>query len=90
VNAKAITPILNVSNIQESFAWFENLGWRKLWDWGDPPSFGAVGSGECEIFLALNSQGGRGKGHHGVHQVELTAQYPERFSLQRSLEDPVA
>jgi len=61
VNAKAITPILNVSNIQESFAWFEKLGWRKLWDWGDPPSFGAVGSGECEIFLCHNGQGGRGR-----------------------------
>ena len=61
MNAKAITPILNVSNIQESFAWFEKLGWRKLWDWGDPPSFGAVGSGECEIFLCHNGQGGRGR-----------------------------
>ena len=24
--AKGVTPILNVSNIQESFAWFEKLG----------------------------------------------------------------
>jgi hypothetical protein len=24
--AKGLTPILNVSNIQESFAWFEKLG----------------------------------------------------------------
>jgi hypothetical protein len=35
-----VTPILNVSNIQESFAWFEKLGWKKAWDWGDPPDFG--------------------------------------------------
>ena len=34
--AKGLTPILNVSNIQESFAWFEKLGWRKDWDWDDP------------------------------------------------------
>ena len=57
--AKALTPILNVSNIQESFAWFEKLGWKKGWDWGHPPTFGAVCSGECEIFLCEGAQGGR-------------------------------
>lgn len=60
--AKALNPILNVSNIQDSFAWFEKLGWKKLWDWGDPATFGAVGSGECEIFLCEGGQGGRGYG----------------------------
>jgi catechol 2,3-dioxygenase-like lactoylglutathione lyase family enzyme len=59
--AEGITPILNVSNIQESFSWFEKLGWRKAWEWGTPPSFGAVSSGPCEIFLCENAQGGRGK-----------------------------
>ena len=29
-----LTPILNVSDMQESFAWFEKLGWKKSWDWG--------------------------------------------------------
>lgn len=61
MQAKGLTPILNVSNMQESFEWFQKLGWRKLWDWGEPPGFGAVGSGSCEIFLCLNGQGGRGK-----------------------------
>jgi catechol 2,3-dioxygenase-like lactoylglutathione lyase family enzyme len=55
----AITPILNVSDIEESFAWFEKLGWQKGWDWGSPPAFGGVCSGECEIFLCLDGQGGR-------------------------------
>src|SRR5262249_54367682 len=49
---KALTPILNVSEISASFAWFEKWGWKKCWDWGKPPSFGSVGSGECEIFCA--------------------------------------
>ena len=61
MHAKAVTPILNVSDIQASFAWFEQLGWRKSWEWGSPPSFAAVCSGECEIFLCLDGQGGRGK-----------------------------
>jgi catechol 2,3-dioxygenase-like lactoylglutathione lyase family enzyme len=60
--AKELIPILNVSNIDESFAWFEKLGWKKAWDWGDPPGFGAVTSGDRTIFLCLNGQGGRGKG----------------------------
>lgn len=59
--AKRLTPILNVSDIQQSFAWFEKLGWQKGWDWGSPPTFGGVCSGECEIFLCQDGQGGRGK-----------------------------
>lgn len=62
MTAKCLTPILNVSNIQESFAWFEKFGWVKGWDWGNPPTFGGVRSGECEIFLCQGGQGGRGKG----------------------------
>jgi len=57
-----LTPILNVSNIRDSFAWFEKIGWTKLWDWGTPPTFGCVQSGKSEIFLCQGAQGGRGKG----------------------------
>jgi len=62
--AHGVTPILNVSNFAESIAWFERLGWKKLWDWGDPPSFGAVGSGKVEIFLCHDGQAARGQGHN--------------------------
>jgi len=62
MDAKSLTPILNVSNMDASFDWFIKLGWSKNWEWGDPVEFGCVGSGECEIFLCLNGQGGRGKG----------------------------
>lgn len=58
---KRLTPILNVSNLRESFSWFEKLGWKKGWDWGEPPTFGGVWSGTCEIFLCQGSQGGRGR-----------------------------
>src|SRR6266436_6191065 len=61
MHAKRLTPILNVSDIQQSFAWFEKRGWKKGWDWGNPPTFGGVCSGECEIFLCQDGQGGRGK-----------------------------
>lgn len=55
-----VTPILNVSSLPESFAWFEKLGWRKHWEHGDPPTFGAVISDNTEIFLCQNCQGARG------------------------------
>jgi len=70
--AHGLTPILNVSDLPASFAWFEKWGWKKCWDWGTPPTFGAVGSGVCEIYLCQGAQGSRGRGanattfqHHG-------------------------
>lgn len=62
MKVESINPILNVSDFTATVAWFEKWGWRKLWDWGDPPNFGAVGAGKCEIFLCQGAQGGRGKG----------------------------
>ncbi|NNK64521.1 MAG: bleomycin resistance family protein [Gemmatimonadetes bacterium] len=61
MTARGITQILNVTDLAESFRWFEAFGWSKLWDWGDPPGFGAVGSGVCEIFLCQDGQGGRSR-----------------------------
>jgi Glyoxalase/Bleomycin resistance protein/Dioxygenase superfamily len=62
MSVKGLTPILNVSDLTASFGWFEKWGWKKLWDWGSPPTFGAVGSSQCKIFLCLGAQGGRGRG----------------------------
>lgn len=59
-----LTPILNVSDLQQSFRWFEMLGWEKRWEYGDPPGFGAVGNGSCEIFLCHDCQGGRDPTKH--------------------------
>ncbi len=59
MQARHVTPIINVSDIQRSVAWFESLGWSKLWDWGTPPTFGAVKSGDVELFMCLDGQGHR-------------------------------
>lgn len=61
MNALRLTPILNVSDIEQSFAWFARLGWTKGFEWGQPITFGSVVSGHCEIFLCRNAQGGRGR-----------------------------
>jgi catechol 2,3-dioxygenase-like lactoylglutathione lyase family enzyme len=60
--ARDVNPILNVSSFAESVAWFEKLGWEKDWDWGSPPTFGAVRSGKVRLFLCEGAQGGRGHG----------------------------
>ena len=64
MNAKGLTPILNVTNFSESVAWFEKFGWQYSWGWGDQPVFGGVCSGECQIFLCQDGQGGRGRGNN--------------------------
>ena len=56
-----LVPILNVSDFAASVAWFERLGWRRGFEWGEPTSFGSVLSGQCEIFLCQGGQGGRGR-----------------------------
>lgn len=60
-----VIPILNVSDLDASFAWFDKLGFAKAWDWCPPDAaaavFGAVKGGDREIHLSLNDQGGRGR-----------------------------
>ncbi len=63
MQARALIPILNVSDLAASFAWFGHLGWVKKWAWGNTdtaPTFGAIESGGQDIFLSQNAQGARG------------------------------
>lgn len=61
MRALGLTQILNVTDMAESFTWFEKFGWTKAWEWGEPPTFAAVRSGGCEIFLCLGAQGGNSR-----------------------------
>jgi uncharacterized glyoxalase superfamily protein PhnB len=68
-----ITPILNVSDIASSVAWFESLGWQCAFSWNaggsisaaamnnehGPADFAGVRLGEIEIFLCKGAQGHR-------------------------------
>jgi predicted enzyme related to lactoylglutathione lyase len=55
---EGVTPILNVKNFAASMDYYVNkLGLTKKWDWGDPPSFGSVGSDRVTIFLCERAQG---------------------------------
>ena len=64
MQVRHITPILNVSDLARSVAWFESLGWERGFEWGTPPTFGSVRDGHFEIFLCVGGQGGRGPRPH--------------------------
>jgi hypothetical protein len=58
ISAECLTPILYVRNFAEAMNYYTGkLLFERLWDWGDPPGFGAVRLGKVEIFLSLGGQG---------------------------------
>lgn len=42
MSVQSVTPVLNVSSIGDSFAWFETLGWNRGFSWNQG---GMIGSG---------------------------------------------
>jgi len=66
LRVESITPILNVSSVPASLAWFERLGWERGFTWADDefdpagePGFASVRCGDAEIFLCRDGQGSR-------------------------------
>jgi predicted enzyme related to lactoylglutathione lyase len=66
VKLRSLTPILNVSDVPASLAWFEALGWERGFVWGEDgpgsanPDFASIEAGDdAEIFLCLAEQGAR-------------------------------
>ena len=71
---KGVTPVLNVSDVPKSLAWFESLGWKRGFTWNDggmiegagdrtshgDAHFGSVCAEESQIFLCHGGQGSRG------------------------------
>jgi hypothetical protein len=64
VRFQHVSPILNVSDVEASLAWFESLGWGRGFTWpggAETIDFAAVtGVGHTEIFLCLDGQGAPG------------------------------
>jgi len=53
-----VVPILNVKDLPASMDYYvQKLGFEKLWDWGEPPTFGCVRRGKVEIFFCQGGQG---------------------------------
>jgi len=56
-----VTPILNVRNVPAAIDYYvDKLGFRREWDWGDPPTFACVGRDEVRIFFCQDGQGAPG------------------------------
>ena len=56
--AECLTPILYVRDFSEAMDYYTGkLLFDRLWDWGNPPEFGAVRLGKVEIFFCLGGQG---------------------------------
>lgn len=74
MEVKGVTPILNVSDVPASLAWFEKLGWSRSFCWNDggaidraadgnahgPANFAGLCCGDAQVFLCRDGQGGRG------------------------------
>ncbi len=74
MGVQSVTPVLNVSSVGASLAWFELLGWRRGFSWNaggmicgaadsnehGEAGFGSVCSGQAQIFLCHGGQGSRG------------------------------
>jgi len=57
-----VRPILNVSDVHGSLAWFESIGWETRFVWEESDSktgFAGTGCGAAEIFLCRDGQGSR-------------------------------
>ena len=58
---ECIIPIFNVKNVPASIDYYVRvLGFKKDWDWGDPPGFGSVSRDNCHIMLCQGDQGQAG------------------------------
>jgi uncharacterized glyoxalase superfamily protein PhnB len=58
ISAECLTPILYVRDFAEAMNYYtEKLLFDRLWEWGNPPDFGAVRLGKVEIFFCLDGQG---------------------------------
>ncbi|MEA2708855.1 MAG: hypothetical protein QOF78_1456 [Phycisphaerales bacterium] len=74
------TAVLACTDVQQTVDFYCNtLGFKQHWLWEDPPTFGAVGLGQIEIFLQLNSELARRiEGHsHYLHVDDVEKLHAE-------------
>lgn len=58
IELECITPILYVKNVAVSVDYYINrLGFKKEWNWGDPPNFASVSRDDFPILLCEGGQG---------------------------------
>jgi hypothetical protein len=83
---QSVIPILNVKNFAASMDYLNKLGFRKKWDWGDPPTFGCIARGTVEILFCEGAQGQTGR--VGVHFYGGRGQTARGIQEERSDHPP--
>ena len=74
--ARRLTPILNVSDIQQSFVWFEKLGWKKGWSGAPRPTSGASALASARFSCARTPRA------HALECSRDACEAPRRTRLQ--------
>jgi uncharacterized glyoxalase superfamily protein PhnB len=81
-------PILSVKDVAASIRYYvERLGFKKHWDWGEPPTFGAVTRDDVEIYLCRDTQGNPGTWIYVAVQ-DVDALYAELLSTGADIRQP--
>lgn len=68
MSVQSVTPILNVSNVGDSFEWFEKLGWKRGFSWNQG---GMIGEGEAALGANEHGPAGFGSVCSGQGQIFL-------------------
>jgi hypothetical protein len=68
MSVQNITPVLNVSSIDQSFKWFEALGWNRGFSWNDG---GFIGSGSEALSANEHGEAGFGSVCSGKAEIFL-------------------
>ena len=90
---KSSTAVLAVADIVATVKFYcDVLGFRQNWLWGNPPTFGCVGSGKIEIFLNLQPElARRVEGHEHFFDVEgdVEALYQQHRAASAQIISPL-
>jgi catechol 2,3-dioxygenase-like lactoylglutathione lyase family enzyme/GNAT superfamily N-acetyltransferase len=88
------TAVLAVADVMKSIAFYTDvLGFKQRWLWGNPPTFGCIGLGACELFLCEQPElATKVEGHMHCIFVErdLDALYEQHRAAGAPIVDPIA
>ena len=81
-------PILSVKDVAASIRYYVDcLGFKKHWEWGDPPTFAAVTRDAVEIYLCKDTQGHPGTWVY-VAVEDVDALYAELLASGAEIRQP--
>jgi uncharacterized glyoxalase superfamily protein PhnB len=81
-------PILSVKDVAASIRYYvDRLGFKKHWEWGDPPTFAAITRDAVEIYLCKDTQGHPGTWVY-VAVEDVDALYAEFLASGAEIRQP--